>query len=81
MQSIKRRIVPVCIYPSLSVPVPNSYSQLVLLDFFLDSHWSHLPPCWKEALVHTSPQDLANFLHPDLGRWSTGMRLVWSDLV
>lgn len=38
------------------------YSWVVdsfVLDFFLDSHWSHLPESWCNILKHCSPQTLA----------------------
>ncbi|XP_023345260.1 protein RRNAD1 isoform X2 [Eurytemora carolleeae] len=45
------------------------YSWVVdsfVLDFFLDSHWSHLPESWCNILKHCSPQTLASLLDPNI---------------
>jgi len=33
-----------------------------VLDFFIDSHWNHLPSSWKDILTNITPHDLANWL-------------------
>jgi len=33
-----------------------------VLDFFIDSHWKHLPASWKHTLTSISPEDLADWL-------------------
>jgi len=33
-----------------------------VLDFFIESHWSHLPHSWKHVLSNISPTDLADWL-------------------
>merc|ERR1719154_15499 len=33
-----------------------------VLDFFIDSHWNHLPSSWKDVLTNITPHDLADWL-------------------
>lgn len=33
-----------------------------VLDFFIDSHWKHLPSSWKDVLTNITPHDLADWL-------------------
>lgn len=35
-----------------------------VLDFFLDSHWNHLPRVWRPTLINISPPELADWLDP-----------------
>jgi len=33
-----------------------------VLDFFIDSHWNHLPSSWKDVLTNITPRDLADWM-------------------
>jgi hypothetical protein len=47
----------------------ETYSWVIdsfVLDFFLCSHWPHLPPSWANILKHCSPQTLASLLDPEI---------------
>ena len=37
-----------------------------VLDFFLDSHWSHLPASWQPTLTSIPPAQLAAWLDPQV---------------
>jgi len=41
-----------------------------VLDFFIDSHWKHLPSSWKDVLTNITPHDLANWLdHKEIPKY------------
>jgi len=41
-----------------------------VLDFFIDSHWKHLPSSWKDVLTNITPYDLANWLdHKEIPKY------------
>ena len=37
-----------------------------VLDFFLDSHWNHLPASWQPTLTSIPPTQLAAWLDPQV---------------
>ncbi|OWR42100.1 hypothetical protein KGM_215699 [Danaus plexippus plexippus] len=37
-------------------------SDLYVLDFFVDNHWSKLPQCWQNCFNDMDPKDLGNIL-------------------
>jgi len=44
-----------------------------VLDFFLDSHWPHLPSPWRATMTQASPQSIASLLEPTAPKQET----VW----
>jgi len=55
----------------------ETYEWLInsfVLDYFLESHWPHLPRSWQSTLSNSSPASLASLLDPE----STGIQeTVW----
>merc|ERR1719430_2502485 len=52
---------------SRCIKLLEHYNWLInsfVLDFFLDSHWSHLPSSWEPVLTSIKPEDLADWLDP-----------------
>jgi len=47
------------------VKLLDAYQWIInsfVLDYFIDSHWPHLPPSWRLALTNTSPESLSSLL-------------------
>ncbi len=55
----------------------DTLTDAFMLDFFVDSHWTKLPPSWRRALSTSSPEDMSKLL--DLGEPGPGVggKVLW----